>query len=395
MADMTRYERCIAALRGEPADRAPVLGGWICQQEFLARMSGVTVEEFWKDPHRLAVEAYLRAGADAIVQFVLPKRPDQSTVGSGGRPTNFGRYAEPLGAQFPTQESVIDYVRDHSRPDEVAARFDRQAWYDFYVKLFRDGDERMAPMVWIPGHVCGCPAFQQWYTHFGYENFLTALHDAAELFERFFATLGEEVRLRSIEAARATRDHGLLPVVYCGEDICYGSGPICSPRLLEQVYFPHLRRAFEPLKDAGMQIIWHSDGYIMPIIHQLIDAGADGFQGLEEDHGMHLAEVAAMTNRDGVPLVIWGSVSVTSTLPHGTVEDVRADVRRCLDLAARRGGHLFLAPSSSVGPEVPTENIIEFHRYGVEYGLEAWRAGGIALGPSSAKAATERPYPAA
>jgi hypothetical protein len=37
-------------------------------------------------------------------------------------------------------------------------------------------------------------------------------------------------------------------------------------------------------------------------------------------------------------LIVFGSISVTTTLPFGTVDDVRKDVERCIDLAEGRGG---------------------------------------------------------
>ena len=368
---MTRYERCLATLVGQPSDRAPIIGGWLCQEDFLVTMSGVSRAEFWAEPKRHAIEAYRRAGADAIVQFILPKRPDQSTEGVGGRATNFGRRAEPPEARFPTPDSVIEYVRSQPSAEDVTRTFDRQATYDRYLTIMEQGIREMAPMVWIPGHVCGCPEFM-WYSSFGYANYFEAMITEPDAFDRFFAMLGERRRLQNTEFARVVRDHDFLPVVYCGEDICYSAGPMISPKLLSEIYFPHLKRAFEPLNEAGLKIVWHSDGYIMPIIADLIACGVDGFQGLEEDHGMSLAELAGMTNRDGEPLILWGSVSVTSTLPHGSPDDVRADVRRCLDIGAQRG-RLFLAPSSSVGPEVPTENIAEFFHHGIEHGGTAYR----------------------
>ena len=369
---MTQFERYMAALNGEPADRAPLIGGWICQEDFLVKISGISVDEFWSDPEAHAIEAYKCAGADVIVQFILPKRSDTATDGSGGRATNFTRVEDRPESRFPTAESVIEYVRNQPTAEDVRKTFDKQQAYDDYLRIVQDGTRRMWPMVWIPGHVCGCPEFM-WYGSFGYENYLIAMLDAPHVFNVFFEMLGERRRLQNIEVARATREHDLLRVIYCGQDICYGDGPLCSPGLLDEIYFPHLRRAFEPLNDAGLAIVWHSDGNIMSIIGQLIDAGVDGFQGLEEDHGMRLDELAAMTNRDGVPLILWGSVSVTSTFPHGSVQDMRADIERCLDIGARRG-RLFLAPSSSVGPEVPTENIEEFFTHGREYGNQVYGA---------------------
>ncbi len=359
---MTSRERVHAVLNGDPVDRVPVIGGFITNPDWLAHSAGVDVAEFWSHAERYALEAYHNSGSDVIVQFVLPKRPEVTT-GDGERLTNFSRKERDPRDEFPTVESVIEHVRGEPGPEERANAFDRQAFYDFYVEFMRDRGKTMEPIVWVPGHICGCPPFQHGYDYYGYDNYLTAMLEAPEAFRRYFDGWGEHVRLQNVEMVRATREHDLLPVVYCGQDICYGAGPICSPDLLERTYMPGLRRALKPLAEAEIEIVWHSDGYIMPIIESLLAAGVTGFQGLEEDHGMSVEELSGMTDRRGRPLVLWGSISVTSTLPFGTPDDVRADVRRCVEIAERTGMRLFLAPSSSVGPEVPVENIAAFFEY--------------------------------
>jgi hypothetical protein len=47
-------------------------------------------------------------------------------------------------------------------------------------------------------------------------------------------------------------------------------------------------------------------------------------------------------------------------MPFGSPEDVRTDVRRCRALAQAQGGGWLMNFSSSLGPEVPTENIRTF-----------------------------------
>jgi hypothetical protein len=62
-------------------------------------------------------------------------------------------------------------------------------------------------------------------------------------------------------------------------------------------------------------------------------------------------------------------VSVTTTLPLGTVEDVKTQLRWLVDNGPRTG--LFLGASSSVAPGVPWENLEAF----VE-GLQYYRVKG-------------------
>jgi uroporphyrinogen-III decarboxylase len=71
--------------------------------------------------------------------------------------------------------------------------------------------------------------------------------------------------------------------------------------------------------------------------------------------------LSEMKTRDGVKPIIVGSVSSTTTMPFGSTEDVRNEVRRCKKLAHERGGGWLLNFSSSLGPEVPKENIYAFY----------------------------------
>ena len=70
-----------------------------------------------------------------------------------------------------------------------------------------------------------------------------------------------------------------------------------------------------------------------------------------------------------VPLSVWGCVSVTTTLPHGTAADVRASVERSFRVAGKGRGFV-LSATSSIMPEVPHENIDALFRHGREFGAE-------------------------
>jgi len=79
---------------------------------------------------------------------------------------------------------------------------------------------------------------------------------------------------------------------------------------------------------------------------------------------MDLAEVK---RHYGDKLFLRGNVDCTHILPNGTEEDVRRDVRRCIDAAAKGGGFI-LADSNSMHSNVKTENILIMIDEGRQYG---------------------------
>jgi len=94
-----------------------------------------------------------------------------------------------------------------------------------------------------------------------------------------------------------------------------------------------------------------------------------GFQGFQEETGCTLERMAALRTRSGKPPILWGSISVTTTLPFGSVEDVKADVERCYRTAAPLRG-FSLASTSSILPETPLANILAMYEHGLAFGRE-------------------------
>jgi uroporphyrinogen-III decarboxylase len=126
----------------------------------------------------------------------------------------------------------------------------------------------------------------------------------------------------------------------------------------------------EPLHEAGIRIVWHCDGDVRPILGRLIDGvGVAGFQGFQEETGCTLETIAARRTHGGRKLILWGSISVTTTLPFGDADGVRRDIERCFRVAAPGGGFA-LASSSSILPETPLANIRALWEHGRRFGRE-------------------------
>ncbi len=64
--------------------------------------------------------------------------------------------------------------------------------------------------------------------------------------------------------------------------------------------------------------------------------------------------------RDEVGLAFCGLLSTQQTLPHGSVEDCRAEARHSLDVIAPGGGYIF-APAHCIQPDTPIENVLAIY----------------------------------
>ena len=331
------------ALNFQPVDRVAMMAGFAPHPEFLIAASGEA--DFWDHPAETAVRAWRALECDMCPQLVLPNAREDFRGDVRGAWESRHAYASP--------EEVVRYVEALPTPEQCRRDYNYEKAYADYVAGLRANQELWDDMLWLDGY--GQPGFMQ-YSTFGYENFFVALAQYPDDMEKLFAVEGETGRLFNEVLARAIPENDLPPFVYGGQDICGERGPMVSVEMLNRLYFPYLRHALEPLNEAGIRKVWHCDGNVMPILEPLLEAGVDGFQGFQTECGVDLAHLTRLKTNKGRKPILWGSISVTRTLPWGTVEDVKREVEEVCDLLAPGGGFV-LAPTSSVCPEVPVENI--------------------------------------
>jgi len=359
-----KRERLLHAIEFRPADRLPVQG-WDGTIAAIQRITGR--QDYLTHPKEVFAQAMKAWDVDVLLQFVLPDRQDlrcgpraEVMVRDGLLSVVhdwMGAWKQAHGA-WQSPENFRDFCESLPPAAEAKRFVDADNTFQRWLELDAWG-EFLKPIVWVPGHLCGTVGWM-WYGDVGYENYLMAHVLYPGAVERLFAFLGEEGRLRNIAIARAIREHNLIPLVYSGEDICGNDGPMASPQLLRDLYFPHLKRAVAPLIDAGVHWLWHSDGNILPILPDLLACGMDGFQGFEEDKGMDMLTLAATPCRNGKLTFLCGSINVTTTF-YQPPDRIRDDVQRMVNLALRRHGGVILSPSSTILEDAPVESVLAFY----------------------------------
>lgn len=364
---MTGVEVAWRTLARERVEEPCIICAWVMKRDFFRHYAGV--EDIYADAARTAVEAYANAGCNLNPQFIMPSPIHEHLACD---PFNVPQ-PSPNGASlnYPRTDVTPEQVRDDLEqlpdPATLAKGFEvessARSYAEYLLRLRAMSQDRT---LYIGGF--GMPSFMGGYTRWSYESYLAALYLYPEHLRRYFWYMGEQGRLYNLAVVEAVRTYDLAPVVYGGDDICFNDGPICSVEMLEDLYFPALEHALRPLVEAGIDIVWHCDGNVLPIVPRLIELGITGFQGFQEREAhIPLEEMVKFRRKDGGKLIFFGSISVVHTFPFGTPDDLRREIERCFRLAAPEGGFC-LAPSSSILPETPLENIITFLEYGREFG---------------------------
>ena len=133
-------------------------------------------------------------------------------------------------------------------------------------------------------------------------------------------------------------------------DYCFNRGPFLSPAMFSEFVTPYLARFISACRDAGLYAIKHTDGNILPILDQLVQANPHALHSLDPQAGVDIADVK---RRFGDRVALIGNVNC-GLLQTGTDDEVVADCRYALRNGMPGGGYVY-STSNCVFPGMPLE----------------------------------------
>jgi len=153
-------------------------------------------------------------------------------------------------------------------------------------------------------------------------------------------------------------------IIGWGDDIGMQNQMIISPSLWREYIKPRMKKLIETLKRRrDIYIFYHSDGYIEPVIPDLIEIGVDILDPLQPE----VNNLIKIKEEYGDKVTLFGSISLQKTLPYGTVSDVVNEVRERISTMAYGGG-MIIGASHVIEDNVPIENIIALYEAAKKYG---------------------------
>ncbi|NPV66890.1 MAG: hypothetical protein HPY64_07075 [Anaerolineae bacterium] len=168
---------------------------------------------------------------------------------------------------------------------------------------------------------------------------------------------------QALEQAIRLRQHGGLDGFALCADYCFNTGPFLSPALFAEFIAPYLKQLIQGYRELGFYTIKHTDGNIMPIIDQLVDAGPHALHSLDPQGGVDIAEVK---RRYGDRVCLIGNVNC-GLMDTGTDDEVIESARYALRHGMPGGGYIF-STSNCIYTGMP------LRRY--ELILDIWRQEG-------------------
>jgi uroporphyrinogen decarboxylase len=342
-SELTSRERVRLALQHRTTDRIPI--AMVCAG--INPPARRDLERYLQRERGLTVDAYLRPLIDIVSvspAYVGPDRPQgQDMWGVVRRPVVYGSGSYDEIDHYPLATATLDDLTDFTWPET--------GWFDYGALPDRIGaanaDGERCLMV-ANGNIFESAwymrGFQQLFEDFCLNtDFAHALLDCVTDFwiEHFTHML-------------AVAD-GAVDLAFTADDLGGQEGLLMSRSMWEEFIQPRHLRLNHAIHEFGVSIIYHSDGAIMDVVDGLIDTKIDVLQALQfSAWGM---APQALKERFGEQLCFEGGVSVQTTLPFGTPDDVRCEVEELIDVLGAGGGYV-LGPSHAIQAGTPPQNIL-------------------------------------
>jgi len=347
---MRHRDRVLAALEREETDRLPMQIAFT--PEFAVRLRGdLRLEgKVSGNPHSAEADHdlelalgidILRASVGWVNSYYKGNRTYTDEWGvtfvPAGYTTPFGTgyYTEPVGHPLADARALDGYrAPDPERPE----------LYEGVARLLREhrGEH------WIVGEAV-TTILETAGALRGLDRLLMDFIEDPELAGRIL-----EIPFRYHMAAAKRMTRMGVDMIWLGDDVGTQRGMLISPACWRRFLKPRMAVLIGELKgiNPGLKVAYHSDGDIRPIIPELIEIGVDVLNPIQPA----CMDPAEVKRAFGDRICLWGTIDEQRTLPFGTPEDVRREVRLRKETVGKGGGFI-IGPTHHIQLDTPLENL--------------------------------------
>jgi hypothetical protein len=169
-----------------------------------------------------------------------------------------------------------------------------------------------------------------------------------------------EIALQNLETLYTAVGNKIDIIFLTGTDFGAQNGPFISPKAYRQLYQPFQKRLNDWIHaNTAWKTFMHSCGSIVKLLPDFIEAGFDIINPVQTSAaGM---DPQTLKSEFGDDIVFWGGgIDTQHTLPFGTPDEVRHQVKERIDIFAPGGGFVFNS-IHNIQAGVPVENLLALY----------------------------------
>lgn len=149
----------------------------------------------------------------------------------------------------------------------------------------------------------------------------------------------------------------VIDIIKIGDDLGMQSSLLLSPKMYRQYIKPVHADYIAFIKSrTNAKVLFHTDGDVFPLIPDFIEMGIDILNPIQTSAGK-MSNLPELKKQFGKDLIFCGAIDTHHILPFGTPNEVRAEVKRIIEMLGEDGGYM-LSSVHTVLEDVPPENIL-------------------------------------
>jgi uroporphyrinogen decarboxylase len=158
-----------------------------------------------------------------------------------------------------------------------------------------------------------------------------------------------------------------IDMIKIGDDLGMQNSLLMSPKMYRAIVKPIHADYISFIKSrTKAKLFFHTDGDVFDLIPDFIEMGVDILNPIQTSAGK-MSNLEELKRQFGKYIIFCGAIDTHRILPFGTPEEVRAEVKRVIQILGQDGGYM-LASVHTILPDVPPENILAMVDAALEFG---------------------------
>jgi uroporphyrinogen decarboxylase len=346
---VTPFERVRDAIERKQPDRVP-FDFWAVPE---------TIEKLQSATGAKDVESLLQLlGVDCRIVEPAYVGPERQTEADGSYYAVFGTHRKRVTNEFSTYDEYASFplsTADSPAAIEAFERWPNASFWDWTTLPGIIADVNQDTRYHIRYDIGGI--FETSWGLYGMDKFLMDLIQRPEL----PLTIMDCVTNILIDNFKHAMQHagGLIDMVYTYDDVAIQNGLLMSKKMWRNHILPFHQKLNAEIRKFDVKILYHSCGAVYDLIDPFIDdMRIDVLNPLQPRAAkMDMRNIKA---NFGKRVSFHGGIDIQETLPHGSADDVRDEVRNRCSILGEGGGYICTS-AHYIQADTPIANILAMY----------------------------------
>jgi len=156
----------------------------------------------------------------------------------------------------------------------------------------------------------------------------------------------------------------MIDVFALADDLGIQNSLLISIEMMDEFVFPRIRKMADLAHSYNIKLLFHSCGYVEPIIPKLIELGIDILDPIQPE----CMDPVEIKHKYGKKICLRGGLSVQNVISRGNREEVKQETIRIINELKAGGGYIFAPGHPVLQDDIPVENIITMYETAYKYG---------------------------